>query len=188
MPEGKGSMLPCLSMTRKLTQDGGVKTMNFLVPGLQGRLVAPCLVSSVSFKGAPPVEIGVSADRGRHGGFAGIHVLGPRKDFHSFWGFPFNFYQDDVNGGWTMGWKMGVLTRWHGPLEAPKAQIVPVWGTGGWAEYILTLGLANRQSLLCHKHTCAPPPTPSLWWSPATTSPVPFHPSLFCIFYKIIIN
>ena len=87
--------------------------MNFLVPGLQGRLVAPCLVSSVRFRGPPPMEIGASADRGRHGGFAGIHVLGPRKDFHSFWGFPFNFYQEvglpSIDQllvrsiGWTMG-------------------------------------------------------------------------------------
>ena len=50
-----------------------------------------------------------SADRERHGGFVGIHGLGPRKDFHLFWALSFNFYQDDVNGGWTTGQKARVF-------------------------------------------------------------------------------
>lgn len=46
---------------------GRVKTRTFLVPGLQGRPVAPCRVSSVSFLGAPTVKGGLQLTEGDTG-------------------------------------------------------------------------------------------------------------------------
>ena len=106
---GKGSTSPYPNRTRKPIQESGVKTKSFLVPGLQGSLVANLSSLQCVFQGGSSHGVEASADRERHGGFVGIHGLGPRKDFHLFWAFSFNFYQDDVNGGWTTGQKTRVF-------------------------------------------------------------------------------
>ena len=61
------------------------------------------------FQGGSSHSDEASADRERRGAFVEIRGLGPRKDFHLLWAFSFNFYQDDVTGGWTTGQKTGVF-------------------------------------------------------------------------------
>ena len=60
---GKGSTSPYPNRTRKPIQESGVKAKNVLVPGLQGSLVAPCLVSCVFQGGVLPWRWGISWHR-----------------------------------------------------------------------------------------------------------------------------